>query len=84
MFRTHVREGAAEHSGFSSIRIDVGRHVEISQQRPAIRSNKDVGGLDVAVQDPLAMGVVQGLGQPGADPTGCFEEIRLSQQLAVA
>ena len=51
-------------------RSDSPRQAEVDQPGTAEVVDQDVGRLDVPVQDPLAVGVVDGVGQVAEDPGG--------------
>ncbi len=42
--------------------------VEVEEHGHAVGGDQDVGWLDVAVEDAALVGVIEGLGQPGAPP----------------
>jgi hypothetical protein len=70
VLRRHVRQGAAEHLRRRLVRPAPGRarQVEVQQHRPPVGRDQDVRRLDVAVQHAVLVRVLQGLGQPRADP----------------
>jgi hypothetical protein len=67
LLRGHVSRGADSMAGAGQRLVIQGQgHAEIGQQRPAISPQQNVGGLDIAMNDPLAVSVVQGIGNlPG-------------------
>jgi hypothetical protein len=46
---------------------------EIDENRPVRAVQQDVRGLDVAVDEPLAVGVIDGLGHVGHQANGLAE-----------
>ena len=61
LLRTHVRRRAGEADAFAEI-LFLQRQPEIGEVRLAGGVDQDVGGLDVPVDQPARVGVVQGLG----------------------
>src|SRR5208283_3584560 len=54
--------------GLGLVAIDVQREVEVQQHWLAVYAHEDVGRLDVAVQHPAVVCVLQAFRQPGHDP----------------
>ena len=79
LFGTHVGWGAGEPGPLADVLL-AQRQPEVGDVRPAVVVEQDVGRLDVAVDQPLAVGVVQRLGDGGDESRRLQErEARLLQ-----
>ncbi len=79
-FGGHVSDRAA---GLGSLAVHdpVNSQVEVEQRRMTVRREEDVGRFDVAVRNAASMGMIQGLGEPGADPGRRLRESQGAEQL---
>ena len=82
----HVGQRAADHRAVRprrrAIRPALGGEVEVQQHRRAVGGQQDVRGLQVAVEQPARMGVVEPFGQPGDDPDRGLDGRGLPEELA--
>ena len=84
MFGRHVGERAAEHFVAARFAADwLRRNIEVGQHRPAVWIHQNVGRLDVAMQHAVAMGEIERLGQPRAEPGRGFDGVHARERFAV-
>ena len=85
MLGRHIRECAAE-----GLRIALGLgqrragQAEIGEHGSAITVEKNVARLDVAMKNALAVSVVEGLGEPAADPANHLDGIARAEKFSIA
>lgn len=81
VFGGHVGEGAAKGLGCRFVGTSPGRagEVEVEEHGAAVGGDQDVGGLDVAVDDAVLVGMVEGFGQACADPGDGVAEGQIGQ-----
>ena len=83
LLRAHVRGGAHGEPGLGQRLLARERagHPEVRDERVAVTGEQDVLGLDVAVQDVVLVGVLEGLCRFAPDPEGVFErELPVARQ----
>ena len=84
MFGGHVRQCSTE-AIIGGPRIDLlKRQVEINEQRAAILVEHDIARLDIAMDHPTTVGVIQGFCQACSDPADGFDPVESGQQFAVS
>jgi hypothetical protein len=64
LFRAHVGRRAGQAAELAIVLV-LERQPEIGQVRPAQGIEQDVGRLDIAVDQPVSVGVMQCFGDPG-------------------
>ena len=81
LLRAHVMRSAADDPRLLG-RVREQREAEVGEFRLVLRRQEDVPRLDVAVDHPLAMGVVEGVGDLGEDRHPARGDSTFLQRLA--